>query len=53
MATLGELKEMDKARGLGNGLLADLVRDAAEHRAEEGYELRATANDLCLRPTAR
>ena len=49
MATLGELKEMDKARGLGNGLLADLVRDAAEHRAEEGYELRATANDLCLK----
>ncbi len=49
MTTLGELKEMDKARGLGNGLLADLVRDAAEHRAEEGYELRATANDLCLK----
>ncbi len=40
---------MDKARGLGNGLLADLVRDAAEHRAEEGYELRASANDLCLK----
>ena len=36
MATLGELKEMDKARGLGNGLLADLVRDAAEHRGRGG-----------------
>ena len=34
-ASCGELKELDKARGLGNGLLADVVRDAAEHRAEE------------------
>jgi DNA-directed RNA polymerase subunit beta' len=42
-------KELDKVRGLGNGLLSELIRDAAEHRTEEGYDLRASANDLCLK----
>ncbi len=42
-------KEFDKARALGNGLLADVVREGAEHRAEEDNDLRGLANDLCLK----
>ena len=42
-------KEFDKARSLGNGLLADVVREGAEHRGEEENDLRGLANDLCLK----
>ena len=42
-------KEFDKARSLGNGLLADVVREGAEHRGEEDNDLRGLANDLCLK----
>ena len=37
------------ARALGNGLLADVVREGAEHRGEEDNDLRGLANDLCLK----
>ncbi len=39
-----DLKNMEKARELGNGLLKDTI-DAAE----EGVDIRELANDLCLR----
>ena len=38
---------------LGAGLLADVVRDAAELPAEERAELRDLANDLCLKTDGR
>ncbi|HXY17291.1 MAG TPA: DNA-directed RNA polymerase subunit beta' [Gaiellaceae bacterium] len=43
-----ELKNLEKARELGNGLLADTI-DAAE----VGSDLRELANDLCLRTDGR
>jgi len=39
-----DLKNLEKARELGNGLLKDTI-DAAE----EGVDIRELANDLCLR----
>ncbi len=58
VATAGDLdllhgavaqKELDKVRALGAGLLADLLRNAFEHGREDEYDLRASANDLCLK----
>ena len=46
-------RELDKTRGLGNGLLSDLVREASERRGEEDFDLRALANDLCLKAEGR
>jgi DNA-directed RNA polymerase subunit beta' len=43
-----ETKNLEKARDLGNGLLADTI-DAAE----PGSDLRELANDLCLRTDGR
>jgi DNA-directed RNA polymerase subunit beta' len=42
-------KELDRLRGLGAGLLADVVRDAIDNRSTEEYDVRAVANDLCLK----
>jgi DNA-directed RNA polymerase subunit beta' len=43
-----DVKNLEKARELGNGLLADTI-DAAE----TGSDLRELANDLCLRTDGR
>ena len=46
-------KELDRARGLGGGLLADVVRAAIDLPEEERDELRDLANDLCLKTDGR
>ena len=46
-------KDLDKARGIGAGLLADVVRAAAEADPADRGELRDLANDLCLRTDGR
>ena len=46
-------KELDRARGLGGGLLADVVRNAVDLPEEERAELRDLANDLCLKTDGR
>ncbi|HMG98480.1 MAG TPA: hypothetical protein VK546_06130, partial [Gaiellales bacterium] len=46
-------KELDRARGLGGGLLADVVRAAVDLPEEERGELRDLANDLCLKTDGR
>ena len=46
-------KELDRARGLGGGLLADVVRNAIDLPEEERAELRDLANDLCLKTDGR
>ncbi len=46
-------KELDRARGLGGGLLADVVRAAIDLPEEERAELRDLANDLCLKTDGR
>ena len=46
-------KELDRARGLGGGLLADVVRAAIDLPEEERGELRDLANDLCLKTDGR
>ena len=45
--------ELDKARGLGAGLLADVVRTQAETAPEERGEVRDLVNDLCLKTDGR
>ena len=46
-------KELDRARGLGGGLLADVVRASVDLPEEERAELRDLANDLCLKTDGR
>ncbi|MGA0122985.1 MAG: hypothetical protein ACO3KD_08300, partial [Gaiellales bacterium] len=41
-------KDLDKARGLGNGLLADVVR-AAPDRPAKGFDVAALTGELCLK----
>ena len=43
-----DMKNLEKARELGNGLLADTIDGA-----EDGSDLRELANDLCLRTDGR
>ena len=42
-------RELDKARGLGAGLLAETVRTQAETAPEERGDVRDLVNDLCLK----
>jgi DNA-directed RNA polymerase subunit beta' len=49
----GSQKDFDRARGLGNGLLSDVVRAQAETDPAERGELRDLANDLCLKTDGR
>ena len=46
-------KDVEKARGLAVGLLADVVRAQAETAPEERGELRDLTNDLCLKTDGR
>ncbi len=46
-----DAKNLEKARGLGNGLLAELLAAAAASASPE--ELRELANDLCLKAEGR
>ena len=43
-------KELDKVRGLGNGLLADIVRTAPDVEARK-LDVKVLANELCLKAT--
>ncbi len=45
-------KELDKARGLGNGLLADVVRLAPDVPAKE-LDVKELTNDLCLKASGK
>jgi len=41
-------KDIDKARGLGNGLLADVIRAAPDEPAK-GFDVKQLTNDMCLK----
>ena len=41
-------KDIDKARGLGNGLLADVIRAAPDEEAK-GFDVKQLTNDMCLK----
>ncbi len=45
-------KELDKARGLGNGLLADIIRLAPDSTARQ-LDVKELANDLCLKASGK